>query len=401
MNDFLNPWDNGTLIRYLDTISRRYGHISPLALTGEDKIDIRIDALFVEPDVIKLDGSSIRRDLVKEMEANHQVGITGKGKETLAKWLAFAFSSPTGGERYMRNLGSLVPLPMDFRLLSGKVSTADDLLFELRRTTHGLDLTEEVVIDLLTRGQCLFILEGISELESKSRAETKKAIDETMSMYPGNHWIIMLEDSEDAKDLPIDLLQIAPFNDHQISELLSGWSKLYKIESKTLADRISKYRRKCNSELSIAEVNYIISLARFCQFPPITLPSLYRAVINTYIAERAYKDVLPPNIAIGRIRRALEIVAFNMQQIPDHLATENQIISWVTPALGHELAAKFLHNAICRRGGLMPPRTKERAGFIDTSTREYLAAKHMRRQEMPLPNTVCPLTDWMVLLENE
>ncbi len=201
---FLNPWAHGALIRYLAYLRQTHGHL-PLPLPGSDPTTgAPLGDLFVPPRLGPSPGGGhgpgLDRtiDILDLLDATRHVvllGEPGTGRTTLLSWLVHSLTDP-GRNLVLGRLGRMVPIVVPVRVLelSNTLSTLDELLHQLRGLPFWFEGLDELLPDLLVRGQILFVLDDIDAIEDLTVQEAlREAILDGIERYPANSWLVTAE----------------------------------------------------------------------------------------------------------------------------------------------------------------------------------------------------------------
>jgi hypothetical protein len=174
---------------YLASIRTAHGAIRFLGLPAlQDHQDMRIDRLFVEPQVseqpLSPEGNpeiwGDCRPLGEVVAANHRLvilGDPGSGQSTLVDWLAWQLADEHQNA-WKALLGSRIPIPLilrDLRLTRGV--TWDGLLDAFLTRPIGKHLSREHLLRLMDEGHALVMLDGLDEVgDLRTRRDLHDAV---------------------------------------------------------------------------------------------------------------------------------------------------------------------------------------------------------------------------------
>jgi hypothetical protein len=181
---------------YLAAIRTAHGTIRFLGLpTLQDNQDMRIDRLFVEPQVsaqpLAPDLNPAewrdRRPLREAVAGDHRLvilGDPGSGKSTLVDWLAWQLAD-AHQNAWKALLGSRIPIPLilrDLRLTRGV--TWAGLLDAFLAQPIGKHLPREHLLKLMGEGHALVMLDGLDEVgDLQVRRDLRDAVQDGLRRF--------------------------------------------------------------------------------------------------------------------------------------------------------------------------------------------------------------------------
>jgi hypothetical protein len=201
---FLNPWSHGSLIRYLAWLRQTHSHLPLPAPEADPTEGIALADLYVPPrlgpapGVGHGPGADRTIDLLDVLDTTRQVvvlGEPGSGRTTLVSWLVHSLTDP-GRNIVLNRLGRMVPIVVPVRALPlhPDMRTLDELLQMLGGLPFWFDGLDELLPDLLRRGQVLFVLDDADAIEDLRIQEAlREAIFDGIERFPANSWVLSAE----------------------------------------------------------------------------------------------------------------------------------------------------------------------------------------------------------------
>lgn len=214
---FVNPWTFGCLIRSLAWLRQTHGALPLPSPEGDPRQGVPLEALFVPPRLgpvpslgpVPAEGSS---DLLDVLENSLHVAILaepGSGRTTLVSWLVHALTDPSRNPVTDR-LGLLVPIVIPLRALEldPSVRTLDALLARLEGLPFWTAGIEEVLPELLSLGQALFVVDDLDSIDDPELQDAlKEAILDGVWRAPSCSWLITAEPGSEDVLPPLDSLR--------------------------------------------------------------------------------------------------------------------------------------------------------------------------------------------------
>lgn len=108
------------------------------------------------------------------------IGKAGCGKSTLIKHL-FINSVETSFK---------IPIKIELRYLNDYKKNIKEYIFEEIFLFHKIGISQEIIDRLLNSNSFVFFFDGYDEINSNKRENTTKNLDEFISLYPNNYYII-------------------------------------------------------------------------------------------------------------------------------------------------------------------------------------------------------------------
>ncbi|HCH63140.1 MAG: hypothetical protein CL927_05150 [Deltaproteobacteria bacterium] len=201
---FVNPWSHGSLIRYLAWLRQTHSHLPLPAPDADPSEGVALAELYVPPllgpapGVGHGPGADRTIDLLDVLDTTRQVvllGEPGSGRTTLLSWLVHSLTDP-GRNMVLNRLGRMVPIVVPVRALPlhAELRTLEELLALLGGLPFWFEGLDELLPDLLVRGQVLFILDDADAIEDLAVQEAlREAIFDGIERFPANSWVLSAE----------------------------------------------------------------------------------------------------------------------------------------------------------------------------------------------------------------
>ena len=196
---------NPALRAYLASVRDWHGYVRFLGLPDRrDKLDVRIDGLFVWPLLTRrhvspdenparwLDEAEGVLDALMIGKPLMLLGDPGSGKSTLLNYLVWLLGRPAKNALIDR-LGWRLPVPMVLRELRLRgVTDFDGLLGAFLSHAMSEPLREGGCLkEMLAKGQAFILLDGIDEVgDPAARANLRRAVFDGFARYPDCLWVL-------------------------------------------------------------------------------------------------------------------------------------------------------------------------------------------------------------------
>ncbi|MDX9834109.1 MAG: NACHT domain-containing protein, partial [Desulfobulbus sp.] len=204
-DEFLDPANNHELLRYYQTLRKKYLYSSNFGLALDDRDitttgrPVPLNNLFVPPlvgarqltpeDIIQWEGHPDSKHLQEVHQAlRHSarlflLGTPGTGKTTLIHWLILALTY-SGNNHVKGALGQVIPFAFFLRDLPLKGVLTWEQLWERCVTQTGVELESTLLSVLVQNGQAFFLFDGLDEVaDSVVRKGLGQALLDGMNRY--------------------------------------------------------------------------------------------------------------------------------------------------------------------------------------------------------------------------
>jgi internalin A len=421
---------------YLASIRTAHGAIRFLGLpTLQDNQDMRIDRLFVEPQVsaqpIAPEGDPVdwrdRRPLGEAVAADHRLvilGDPGSGKSTLVDWLAWQLADEHPNA-WKARFGNRIPIPLILRdLYITRGITWDGLLDAFLARPIGKHLSREYCLRLMDEGHALVMLDGLDEVaDLRTRRDLRDAVQTGFrrfgrcpclltSRVVGYDAVpfhvdpdtVRAEHTLETVRMPAPdpfaaLAYVAPFDDTQIARFARNWYATREADPDKAhegARHLVQAVHRDQDTLRLARVPNLLTMMALIHRNRATLPNgkalLYEDIAQAYLKTiDEFRQITEYTDTLQDMKRWLGEVGFKMQQQrqadqdtdQDIVIDGDTLRGWLGAAMagtGKPAAAddvrRFL-DIIKRRSGLMIERGENLFAFTHLSFQEYFAAVYL------------------------
>ena len=428
---------------YLASIRTAHGAIRFLGLPPlQDNQDMRIDRLFVEPQLSEQPIAPerapmnwpARRPLGEALaEGNRLVilGDPGSGKSTLVDWLAWQLADEHPNA-WKARLGSRIPIPLILRDLDlTREVTWDRVLDAFLARPIGKHLSRAYCLRLLDEGHALVMLDGLDEVgDIRIRRDLRDAVQAGLRRF-GRCPCVLTSHVVGYADVPFHLLPdtemeeeikglihvtqapfatlayVAPFDDTQI--VAQHWYAEREADPDKAhegAKQLVQAVHRDDDTLRLARVPNLLTMMALIHRNRATLPNgkalLYEDIAQAYLKTiDEFRQISEYTDSLEDMKRWLSDVGFKMQQRrrardeDQALVIDGDILrGWLGTAMagtGKPAAAvdvrRFL-DIIKRRSGLMIERGENQFAFTHLSFQEYFAAVYLAYWVL--------LTEWLL-----
>jgi internalin A len=424
--DFIDPFDDRTLLGYFEDIFRWHGFIRFVGLPSfQENSSVPIARLFVEPNLTtqyvrpeREDSSAESTRLSHDVVAYDKLvilGDPGSGKSTAISWIAWQLTSAFPAE--LAPLAGYVPIPIVLRELNltnvGSAASFLDAVLQhpaLQKLKDG-----SAVSDLLSRGQVLFLLDGMDEIPSALRKAVVAAVREAVhNTYSRCRWIITsrvvgyddyaVDVTSTAHDRAseqrrvddkraVERRYIAPLTGEQITSFAGRWFQMQ--EGPAGEVHATEFVHAIMAEpqtQELARVPNLLTLMALIYRVHARLPHgralLYDKIADAYLETiDASKRMLAGGLSLSEKKRILGYVAFQMQSsrgegsmgVREILLDGTRLRSLIGECIDIERASEFL-DYLCVRSGVIQQRGPDLYAFAHLSFQDFFAALYLADQ---------------------
>ncbi len=133
------------------------------------------------------------------------IGSAGSGKSTIVKYLFL--------DSVKRNFK--IPIKVELRYLNDYKGSIADFIFDEIFTFHKLGFSKEIIDRLATSGNFIFFFDGYDEINSNKKEQVTNDIDQFVSKYFSNYYLITSRPYTNIDTLPL-------FTNYKVSDLLDS-----------------------------------------------------------------------------------------------------------------------------------------------------------------------------------
>lgn len=256
---FINPWSEGVLIRTLAWLRQVHGRLPVPPPDGSPEEGVPLSELYVPARLGPVGNpghaphQSATVDLLDVLDLHRQVvilGEPGSGRTTLVSWLVHSLTDP-GRNRVVGRLGRMVPIIVPVRALHlhPELQTLEDLLALLHVLPYWFEGLDELLPELLLRGQVLFVLDDADAVEDAATQEAlREAILDGIERFSTCSWVLTAEpagftslplrDRADAAapgEPSVAVWQLQPWDGAQVRAYVERWADLSHADNTALA----------------------------------------------------------------------------------------------------------------------------------------------------------------------
>ncbi|RDG34762.1 NACHT domain-containing protein [Streptomyces corynorhini] len=250
-----SPADSPFEDRYAEYIAAKHGKLSIFGLDLSGSPDTwRLDAAYLSLDAAGDATSAVPALLSADhvLAGRNRVllrGVAGSGKTTLVQWLAVSTAQKTLDEHLLYLYG-LVPFVLPLRTLTrggAALPSPDKFLSAVDcpiASLQPLGWFDRV----LRSGRGLILIDGIDEIPEKDRSDARRWLQELISAYPSNRWLVTSRPSAVREHwLSSDgfaELDLAPMSRDNVAEFVKRWHKAAGISDQYADELLRAVRAK-------------------------------------------------------------------------------------------------------------------------------------------------------------
>ncbi|MEW1863202.1 NACHT domain-containing protein [Streptomyces sp. NPDC088194] len=327
-------------------------------------------------------------------------GVAGSGKSTLVQWLAVGTARQDLGE-HLRHLHGLVPYVLPLRTIARQERLPMPAEF---LTSVGTPLTAPPgwTEQVLTDRRALVLVDGLDEVDERTRTRVGEWLRLLLDTYPGNRWLVTSRPSavEDSwlADMGFTELTLAPMSRADIRAFTARWHDAARAtvpgDPEELA-RLDAYERSLHDALHTKQ-----DLARLATNPlmcslicalhrdrngylPTGRKELYDAALSMLLNRRDRERDLEPQLTEAPQIQLLQRLAYwlvkNGQAEMDR-ADAVELVAASLPAMPAVEAAlgsapDVYRHLLDRSGLIREPVAGTTVDFVHRTFQDYLAAK--------------------------
>lgn len=327
-------------------------------------------------------------------------GVAGSGKSTLVQWLAVGAARQDLGE-HLRHLHGLVPYVLPLRTIARQERLPMPAEF---LTSVGTPLTAPPgwTEQVLTDRRALVLVDGLDEVDERTRTRVGEWLRLLLDTYPGNRWLVTSRPSavEDSwlADMGFTELTLAPMSRADIRAFTARWHDAARAtvpgDPEELA-RLDAYERSLHDALHTKR-----DLARLATNPlmcglicalhrdrngylPTGRKELYDAALSMLLNRRDRERDLEPLLTEAPQIQLLQRLAYwlvkNGQAEMDR-ADAVELVAASLPAMPAVEAAlgsapDVYRHLLDRSGLIREPVAGTTVDFVHRTFQDYLAAK--------------------------
>lgn len=332
------------------------------------------------------------------------VGAPGRGKTTLLKHMAISLANPDGKTAvshknwlpivlYLRTLAPHIQQDAQYSLVDGVQAVLEK---------WDIEIDDEWFNTLLSKGQCLIMLDGLDEVGDASQRRAVVAWVERQIAEHGRNQFVITARPYGYRSNPIAharVIEVLPLRIGQIRQFVHNWYIANEIKSaqrddpgvrrdarEGAEDLMLRLRRTyvlLDMAVNPLLLTMIATVHRYRGSLPGRRVELYAEICDVFLGKRQMARGLRFDLTPAQKQRVLRPLAYEMmkshrRELPVHDAAEILLptLMRVSPKMTGE---QFLREVL-DGSGLMIEKEAGLYGFAHLTFQEYLAAVHVREQ---------------------
>jgi len=334
------------------------------------------------------------------------LGKPGAGKTTFLKYVAIQCN---GGEFQAEFVPIFVTLK-DFAETSNKAGLLEYIIQQLSCS----EVTNTEIASVLNKGKALVLLDGLDEVKEEDSNYVLKEIRNFSDVFSKNHFVMTCRIA--AKEYTFDKfseVEIADFDDEQISTFAHNWFKNKDVKPETFLNRLED-----KSRIKQLATNPLLLLLLCLAFEesgdfPVSRSELYKdgldALLKKWDAKRAiYRDQVYKNLTPKRKKYLLRKIALTTFENGDYFFKQKVVEQYIkdyilnlpsvnTDEEALQVDSETILRSIEAQHGLLIERAKGIYSFSHLTFHEYFTAREIvlgaQLVEEALPKLVSHITE--------
>ncbi|MFJ6887837.1 NACHT domain-containing NTPase [Streptomyces sp. M54] len=391
-----SPADGPFEKRYSHYITEKYGKLSIFGLDlSQGPENWLLDVAYLSLDAVGDATGALPTRLSADqvLAAHNRVllrGVAGSGKTTLVQWLAVSTTRPN-----QLDLFGLVPFVLPLRTLTrggAKLPAPDEFLSAVDCPIAALQ-PAGWFDRVLRAGRGLILIDGIDEIPEDDRNDARRWLQELISTYPGNRWLVTSRPSAVREHWLSgdDFVEadLAPMNRDNIADFVVRWHQAAGISDQYAHELLRAVRVK--QDLGRLATNPLMC-GLICAlhqdrhgYLPEGRKEIYDAALSMLLFRRdrergVYK---PGSIRIGEAHhiQLIQKLAYwmirNGRSEMDRADAVNLLAQALPtmPTVAEQGTAEEIYRHLLIRSGLLREPSVQSMDFIHRTFQDYLGAK--------------------------
>ena len=410
--------------KYIQHLYYRHRYMDVKGLSTQSVHYLELDQVFVDLRMDNVPVHQARTGVTSLLEGKHQIwkylnsntnkrplailGPPGSGKTTLLKSMAIAYNAKRR-DRRKKGIPDYFPVMLFLRDHTEEITKADTISLpdvianSLRRYEMDNAPPESWWANLLSKGQCLVMLDGLDEVaDAEKRKAVVSWVDRQITKYAANQFVVSSRPHgyESNPLQGVTILEVAGFDNNQISTFVNNWYLANEVMSAGKDDPGIRQQAKSGARDLLARLAGASNLAELAVNPLLltmiatvhryrsSLPGrrveLYEEIFEVFLGKRAQSKGLELDLTPFQKKDVLQPLAFEMMKRKvreiahaDALAIIKAPLSLVSTSVTPEDFLKEVEND----SGLLQERENDIYSFSHLTFQEYLASVFVKEQE--------------------
>jgi energy-coupling factor transporter ATP-binding protein EcfA2 len=310
------------------------------------------------------------------------IGAPGSGKTSLLRHTARVMCSPYSRLRASGQVPILLYLRDCARAITAEPGVSlGDLVTSSTRSHYGLAVPAGWFETRLRAADCVVMLDGLDEVSGEDDRRAVSAwIDAQAVRYPGNDFVVTSRPAR-YRSTPLeyaDTLLVQPLTPEQVNEFVQRW---YLAEDRRGAgpDDLLARIDQTSALRDLAANPLLLTMMVTVQYVHGTLPELYGQICSELLWRRQMAKNLPTETPSEELERLMKALAFEMMGRRVRRLSTGEAVAIL------RAASKLDAEAVLRQaeyGGLLVEPEPGLYEFVHLAFQEYLAAVHIRAEEL-------------------